>query len=60
MGTSNGAGIAYFLAQHKETFDIRSVDRIHAFDCRDEGSSLFAMCLYFHAADGPVLFEGDW
>ncbi|KAK4619728.1 hypothetical protein CLAFUW4_11683 [Fulvia fulva] len=60
MGTANGAGVAYFLAQHKDAFGIRSVDRIHAFNCHDRGDEKFYMCLYFHVAEGPLHFEGEW
>lgn len=39
---------------------MRSVDRVQAFNCHDTGKEVFHMCLYFHVADGPLHFEGEW
>ncbi|KAI5368086.1 hypothetical protein Slin15195_G032200 [Septoria linicola] len=50
VGSPNGNGIAWLVAQHKAEIGMKLIDQVNIFNC---GSAKPKWCLYFHLSDAP-------
>ncbi|CAK1364153.1 hypothetical protein CB0940_03901 [Cercospora beticola] len=49
LGTIHGKGVAWLLAQHKDSLGWRAIDRVHVYNCHPHQLPLW--CVYLHISE---------
>lgn len=56
LTVDNAVGVAWLLAQHKDSMGVKAIDRIVVFDCglNTGFGHMPQLCMYFHISHVPM------